>query len=147
MKIRVTSIAAEKVAAMLRDISNHFETSMNERMSSLTYQDFDQLMFTLVCSEDEYCDNEKLAKRIRLTGRAPDFLKGGVIRFINIGIPIDIQLLTSGSFDMVLPVVRDLVANAMRECRLPAGIGNDQLEYRNSVINVINSAKPKTNGV
>ena len=141
MKIRVTSIASEEVAAIFRDISNHFQTAMCEELATLRYLNFDQLMLTFVCSEDQYSDNQQIAKRIRLTGKATDFLSGSAFRFINIGIPMDAKLYTGVTFSMVRPLVCDVITKVINECKLPPDASNGQLEYRKSVIKAVNSAR------
>ncbi|EJL85511.1 hypothetical protein PMI15_01756 [Polaromonas sp. CF318] len=141
MQIRVSSIAAEGVAAKLRDITNFLEAAILKDFESKTFGDFALFMLTVVCTEDDYAENLRLSQKIKNSGKYKDFFSGKMTKFLNLAVPVDVNTMSSLSIPQGIHLIVNTFSGMLKDHALPQSKGFDSEKFRLNMLETLDALK------
>jgi hypothetical protein len=119
-RIRISSIADEEVASRLREVSNSIQESLSKKLEDLTLGAYDQMMVTLVASEDSESENLETASKIKLTSRYKNIYLDKSIKLLNFGVALDKAKIKQLNVQEAHQYCESQIAKQIEKARLPA---------------------------
>ena len=141
MQIRVSSIAAESVAAKLRDITNFLQVAILKDFEGKTFGGFAMFMLTVVCTEDDYAENLRLSEKIKSSGKYKDLFSGETTKFLNLAVPIDVNTVGNLSTPQGVRLVVISFSDILKDRVLPKSKGFDGENFRSNMLETLDTLK------
>jgi hypothetical protein len=141
MKLRVTSITATDVGALISGVTCRLEDRLRPILEPKDYGgDIDQLAVFFVSVDADAVANERYCVANNRAGRYKDLLTGKMTRFLGISVAVDPRLVLSSSKDALPRLLETLFLD---ELKSPAYAFPKKFEHRRLVADVTSALAPE----